>query len=138
MKVFPFFLLCLAISLTSCVSAPAKPTNHPTTKVQKDEDGEWDLTVFDSDFDYFLSTRAMPKSQFTESYLKSRNQQLVTEWNSLYNSGRYRNVIESSIDYDPNEKYGFDFEYKLFQVFVYTNWKYRVPFMSLPSSQRVR
>ncbi|WP_426476816.1 DUF6146 family protein [Chryseobacterium sp. CBSDS_008] len=95
-------------------------------KPSKNEDGEWDLTVIDTQFDYFMSAVARPISQYTESYLKTKNTFLVNEWNSYYNSGRYRNIIESGIDYDPQENYGIRFEYKLYQVFVYVNWKYKL------------
>ena len=61
---------------------------------------------------------------YSESYLKTKNQFLVSEWNSNFRSGRYRNIIESSVDYDPNVEYGIKFEYKLYQVFVFVKWKY--------------
>lgn len=63
-----------------------------------------------------MSAVAKPISQYSESYLKTKNTILVNEWNSYYFSGRYRNIIESSIDYDPKENYGIKFEYKLYQV----------------------
>ena len=44
-------------------------------------------------------------NMYTESYLKTEIH-FVNEWNSYYYSGRYRNIIESSIDYSPNENYG--------------------------------
>ncbi|WP_326981354.1 DUF6146 family protein [Chryseobacterium sp. MYb264] len=43
---------------------------------------------------------------------------LVTEWNAYSSSGKYRNVIKSSIDYDSKENYRLKFEYKLYQVCV--------------------
>jgi len=107
-------------------------------KPSKNDDGEWDLTVIDTQFDYFLNAIAKPLSQYSESYLKNRNTFLVTEWNSYYNSGRYRNVIESSIDYDPKEKYGIKFEYKLYQVFAYVNWKYGLKMNGLSGSDTTR
>lgn len=97
-------------------------------KPEKNVDGEWDLQVLDSQYDYFLSAVAKPMSFYTESYLKNKNAFLVSEWNSLYFSGRYKNVIESSIDYDPQENYGLKFEYKLYQVFAYVQWKYHLKF----------
>ena len=100
--------------------------NKKELKPEKNEDGEWELHVLDSQYDYFLNAVAKPMSMYTESSLKARNVFLVSEWNSLYVSGRYRNVIESSIDYDPQENYGLKFEYKLYQVFAYVNWKYGV------------
>lgn len=107
-------------------------------KPSKNDDGEWDLTVIDTQFDYFMSAVAKPISQYSESYLKTKNTLLVSEWNSYYFSGRYRNIIESSIDYDPKENYGIKFEYKLYQVFAYVNWKYGLRMNGLSGSDTTR
>ena len=107
-------------------------------KPSKNDDGEWDLTVIDTQFDYFMSAVAKPISQYSESYLKTKNTLLVSEWNSYYFSGRYRNIIESSIDYDPKENYGIKFEYKLYQVFAYVNWKYGLRMNGLSGSDATR
>ncbi len=133
-------LLIVFLFVFSC-SAQVPPQNDKEKnemKPSKNEDGEWDLTVIDTQFDYFLNAVAKPISQYTESYLKNRNTQLVAEWNSYYFSGRYRNVIESSIDYDPKEKYGLRFEYKLYQVFAYVNWKYGLRMTGLSGSDTTR
>ncbi len=107
-------------------------------KLEKNEDGEWELIVIDTQFDYFLNAIAKPISHYSENFLKSRNTMLVTEWNSYYNSGKYRNVIESSIDYDPREKYGIKFEYKLYQVFAYVSWNYKLKMNGLSASDSFR
>ena len=121
-------LIIATIFLIISCSSPqniAKDANNQTVmKPEKNDDGEWDLDVIDTQYDYFLNAIAKPMSFYSEEYLKSRNTFLVNEWNSYYYSGRYRNIIESSIDYDPNEKYGLKFEYKLYQVFAYVQWKY--------------
>lgn len=133
-------LLILFLFSFNC-SAQSNPKNEKEKsemKPSKNDDGEWDLTVIDTQFDYFLNAIAKPISQYSESYLKNRNTFLVTEWNSYYSSGRYRNVIESSIDYDPKEKYGIKFEYKLYQVFAYVNWKYGLKMNGLSGSDTTR
>ncbi|MDO3423791.1 DUF6146 family protein [Chryseobacterium sp. APV1] len=133
-------LLILSLFSFNC-SAQSNVKNEKEKsemKPSKNDDGEWDLTVIDTQFDYFLNAVAKPISQYSESYLKNRNTFLVTEWNSYYNSGRYRNVIESSIDYDPKEKYGIKFEYKLYQVFAYVNWKYGLKMNGLSGSDTTR
>lgn len=133
-------LLILSLFSVYC-SAQSNPKNEKEKseiKPSKNDDGEWDLTVIDTQFDYFLNAVAKPISQYSESYLKNRNTFLVAEWNSYYNSGRYRNVIESSIDYDPKEKYGIKFEYKLYQVFAYVNWKYGLKMNGLSGSDATR
>ena len=85
-----------------------------------------------------MNAIARPMSMYTESYLKNRNTFLVNEWNSYYYSGRYRNIIESSIDYNPNENYGLKFEYKLYQVFAYVQWKYKLRMQGLSGVDIVR
>lgn len=124
------FLLALYFGGMSCTSQQTKG-NDTTIKQNKEDDGEWDLTVIDSQFDYFMNAIAKPKSMYSVETLRNRNRSLVSEWNSYYMSGRYRNIIESSIDYDPNENYGLDFEYKLYQVFAFVNWKYKLRFTGL-------
>ena len=134
------FLLLVALLPFNCLAQTDSKNDKEKSEMKpsKNEDGEWDLTVIDTQFDYFLNAVAKPISQYSESYLKSRNTLLVSEWNSYYSSGRYRNVIESSIDYDPKEKYGLKFEYKLYQVFAYVNWKYGLRMNGLSGSDATR
>lgn len=98
--------------------------NQTAMKAEKNEEGEWDLQVLDSQYDFYMNAVAKPMNMYSETFLKSRNVFLVSEWNSYYNSGRYPNIVESSIDYNPQENYGLKFEYKLYQVFAFVRWKY--------------
>lgn len=139
MKNFVLVLLLVCIPF-SCFSqdTSGKDKEKQEMKPSKNEDGEWELTVIDTQFDYFLNAVARPISQYSESYLKTKNTFLVNEWNSYYSSGKYRNIIESGIDYDPKENYGIKFEYKLYQVFVYVNWKYKLRMTGLSGSDALR
>lgn len=123
-KIISFLFVCIFILSCTPQNKIANNKENSEIKPAKNDEGEWELDVLDSQYNYFLNAVAKPVSMYTESYLKTRNSFLVTEWNSYYFSGRYRNVIESSIDYDPNENYGLKFEYKLYQVFAYVQWKY--------------
>ncbi|SFN63204.1 hypothetical protein SAMN05421594_3552 [Chryseobacterium oleae] len=133
-------LLLFVLIPFSCFSqdTPKKGEEKSEMKPSKNDDGEWDLTVIDTQFDYFLNAVAKPMNQYSESYLKTKNTFLVTEWNSYYNSGKYRNIIESGIDYDPRENYGIKFEYKLYQVFAYVSWKYGLKMNGLSPSDATR
>ncbi len=133
-------LLLISFLPLSCTAQTESKSDKEKSEMKpsKNEDGEWDLTVIDTQFDYFLSAIAKPINQYSESNLKNRNTLLVSEWNSYYTSGRYRNVIESSIEYDPKENYGLKFEYKLYQVFAYVNWKYGLRMNGLSGSDTIR
>ena len=119
-------ILGIFILMMNCApkAAPSANEEKPGIQAQKNDEGEYDLEVFDTQYDYFLNAIARPMSMYSETYLKNKNAFLVSEWNSYYFSGRYRNIIESSIDYDPTINYGFKYEYKLYQVFAYVRWKY--------------
>ncbi len=135
-------ILLIIISLLpfSCIAQTEARNNKEKSEMKpsKNEDGEWELTVLDTQFDYFLNAVAKPISQYSESYLKTKNTFLVNEWNSYYYSGKYRNIIESSIDYDPKENYGIKFEYKLYQVFAYVSWKYKLRMNGLSGADIIR
>ncbi|MEC5172595.1 DUF6146 family protein [Chryseobacterium nepalense] len=134
------FLIIIILLPFNCLAQDKskKDKEKSEMKPSKNDDGEWDLTVIDTQFDYFMNAVAKPISQYSESYLKTKNTILVNEWNSYYFSGRYRNIIESSIDYDPKENYGIKFEYKLYQVFAYVNWKYGLRMSGLSGSDTTR
>ena len=108
--------------------------NHEI-KPTKNEDDEWELDVLDTQYEYFITAVAKPMSMYSESYLKSRNTFLVTEWNSNFFTCKYRNVIESTIEYNPNENYGLKFEYRLYQAFAYVQWKYGVKMNGLSQTE---
>ena len=133
--IFAFSILLITLSCSSQNNiANQSKEDHPL-QAQKNDDGEYDLEVLDTQFTYFINAIARPMSMYSEGYLKSKNQFLVSEWNSYYFSGRYRNVIESSIDYDPNINYGLKYEYKLYQVFAFVKWKYGLKLNGLSGSE---
>lgn len=124
----------------SCSTVNKSLPNNSAAEIrpQQNEDGEWEIHVLDTNFDYFLSAVARPITMYSEEGLKTRNANLVTEWNSHFMSGRYRNIIESSIQYDPTENYGMAFEYKLYQVFAYVNWQYGLRLNGLSGADSFR
>ncbi len=93
---------------------------------------EYEIVVFDTQYETFLASRATPISQYSEETLKSRNQFLVQEWNSrVMQPNRNRDIYEVAIDYDSREKYGLEFEYRLYQFFAFVSWKYGEKFTGL-------
>lgn len=93
---------------------------------------EYEIVVFDAQYETFLASRATPISQFSEEILKSRNQFLVQEWNGrVLQPNRNRDIYEMAIDYDSKEKYGLKFEYRLYQFFAFVSWKFGEKFTGL-------
>ncbi|MBV6881363.1 DUF6146 family protein [Epilithonimonas ginsengisoli] len=135
-------LTIISVFIWSCVTnkKPRAEDQKPSIATQKKTDSadEWEITVFDAEYETFVASRAQPRSMFTESSLKSRNTILVTEWNSRFYSGTNRNFYEVAIDYDPKENYGFEFEYRMYQFFAYCNWKYGIQFNGLRGIDKLK
>lgn len=135
-KLLLMFLIIGSVSAcTSLNTTEQEKKESVALKPEKDEDGEWDLEVIDTQYNYFLNAIAQPMSYYTESTLKARNRILVNEWNAHFVSGRYQDIIQSQIEYNPEEKYGLKFEYKLYQVFAYVQWKYKLKLLGLSNTE---
>lgn len=134
------FFIMISVLALQCGTQNGNSSNSKEQVIapEKNDEGEWELIVIDTQYDYFLKAIAKPISMYSIDYLKNRNVFLVNEWNSYYYSGRYRNIIESVIDYNPNENYGLEFEYRLYQVFAYTSWKYGLRLNGLSQTDRTR
>lgn len=139
-KLIVFAILSAFVLSCSAAKKPKLEDQKPSIATQKKTDSadEWEITVFDAEYETFVTARAQPKSMFTESSLKSRNTILVNEWNSRFYSGVNRNFYEVAIDYDSKENYGFEFEYRMYQFFAYCNWKYGIQFTGLRGSDKVK
>lgn len=136
-KIFLISIISLLFNACGSQQTTSNPEKKETValKPEKDEDGEWDLDVIDTQYNYFLNAIAQPMTFYTESTLKARNKILVNEWNAHFISGRYQDIIQSRIDYDSEEKYGLKFEYKLYQVFAYVQWKYKLRLLGLSNTE---
>jgi hypothetical protein len=79
---------------------------------------EYELIVIDPGFDSWYITRQI--EQHSHEYYKLKNIQYVTEWNNrLRTSGKYSDLFNSTIDYDPSVNYPFELDSKLYWYFVY-------------------
>ena len=63
-----FAIALFAISCTPQTSTAKDSTIKSEIKPEKNEDGEWDLEVLDTDFNYFMNTIARPMNMYSESY----------------------------------------------------------------------
>jgi hypothetical protein len=97
---------------------------------------EYELVIFDSDFNTWMSMHSRPISFYSLEYLKSWNDRLVTEWNNFSPSrGRDDCRPNSYLDWDPDEDYGKELHYQLFHYFRYMHERCRI-FMSTPTEWR--
>lgn len=122
----PLLFLACSTNQTSQNTVPNKDEN--SLKFEPNEDGDYDIVVFDPQYDVYLKTVALPKEYYSKEYYEQKNRQYVMIWNQrhmqpfVYNPDLYA----VSIDLDPSVDYGYEFEYKLFNFFRFIENKYRV------------
>ncbi|TYB76205.1 DUF6146 family protein [Bizionia myxarmorum] len=127
-----YSLLLLTFFLVSC-STSKKIISKTESKSEKSQDTikianydlEYEIIIIETGFDFWMASRAKPKSFYTKSFLEGKNRIYVTEWNSRVLSSSYNsNLYETSINYQPDIDYGFDVNYLLYHYFVFFQEKY--------------
>ena len=122
--------LCLFVMgfFGTCATQKTSSVDKQELSFEENEEGEYDIIVFDNQYEYYLNAIAKPINYYSESYLKAKNIIYVNEWNSRHSQPmRYDpNLYEVNIDYRQQTEYGHEFEYKLFNFFKFIEWKYKI------------
>jgi len=136
-NLFYFFLLGLFIyscgSGRDMKSSPASSTANDTVRIANDS-LQYEIIIIEPGFNLFINSLAKPKGYYSQSYLESKNQILVQEYNSrVKNPLNYNpNLYIQEINYDPFVNYGYDVNYMLYNYFVYLSQEYNQRF-SVPT-----
>lgn len=79
---------------------------------------EYETIVIAPGYENFLTTQKS-KEFYSETYLKTKNIQMVSEWNYRYRSPSLYDskIYEAAIDYNASTEYGIDVEYELYMFF---------------------
>lgn len=95
-------------------------TKNDTVRIANDE-LKYEVIIIDPGFNFWLTTRALPRSYYTQSFLESKNRLYVSEWNSrVLQSQRYNSdLYERTIDYNFSTDYGFEVNYLIYNYMVY-------------------
>lgn len=91
-----------------------------------DEESEYELLIIDPGFNAWLRSIARPKGFYSLAFLENRNNFYVQEWNRRVlgpGEGDIR-FYELQINYDPQEEYGYDLNYELYNYFIYFQRRY--------------
>ena len=87
---------------------------------------EYKIIILEIGFDNWLHTQK-PMTYYTESYLSTRNNFYVNEWNRrVYLPGVYNpDIYGQLIDYEPNIDYGLEVNYMLYMYFEFIQKEYK-------------
>lgn len=126
--------LILGLILISCTTQKAtivkdktlNSTSSDTIKIVNEE-VEYEVIIIDPGFSTWLNSMAHPRGFYTQSYLETKNQFYINEWNNRFlQPQRFsRDLYEMSIDYNPNIDYGYEVNYLIYNYMIYFQNNYR-------------
>lgn len=120
MVVFCLLLGCNSSKATFPNTVKTVATQGDTVRIANDK-LEYEVLIIDPGFSTWVTTTALPRNYYSQSYLQSKNQMWVSEWNSrVLQPMRYSpNLYEMTINYDPNIDYGYEVNYLIYNYMVY-------------------
>jgi hypothetical protein len=135
-KIICILVLLLTIVACSTASKSTKTTGFTDPKSSlgvndtvriKNDSLQYEVIIIDNGFSTWLASRALPRNYYTQSYLESKNQMFVTEWNSRVAQPQRFNpsLYEMTIDYSPNINYGYEVNYLIYNYMIYFQNTYK-------------
>lgn len=124
-------IFCVLISCTTSKSSAIdkeKPTGVKSDTIRIANDKlEYEVIIIDPGFSSYLISNAHPRNYHSQSYLESKNQIWISEWNSrVLQPMRYSpNLYEMTIDYNPSIDYGYEVNYLIYNYLVYFQNTYK-------------
>ncbi len=109
-----------ALDITEEEKAVFASANEEPVEIA-DEESEYEIIIIEPGFNVWLQSIARPPGYYSQSFLESRNNILVINWNQrVLNPFRFDpNLYQLQIDYDPTIDYGYEVNYKLYNYFVF-------------------
>ena len=130
-----FYIVVLIVSvLVGCKTSKSgfTETKKPATSINDtvriaNEELEYEVIIIDPGFSTWLNTMALPRGYHSQSYLESKNQLYISEWNNrVMQPLRYNpNLYEMTINYEPAVNYGYEVNYLIYNYMIYFQNTYK-------------
>ncbi|MDO1500684.1 DUF6146 family protein [Winogradskyella maritima] len=131
--IIPILLLLCVLSSCKSVEGIGPVTDereeslveNDTVVISSDEN-TYEIIIIEPGFNAWLASTARPRGHYSQSFMETRNQLYVQEWNNrVLNPRRFDpNLYELRIDYNRNIDYGYEINYKLYNYFIYFQLTY--------------
>ena len=134
MKNSYYIIIVLFSLLLGCnTSKSAFPSSEKAVTAQGDTvrianiELEYEVIIIDPGYSTWLNSRALPRGYHSQSFLETKNQFYVSEWNSrVQQPQRYDpNLYEMTINYDTNINYGYEVNYLIYNYMIYFQNTYK-------------
>ncbi|MCC1484149.1 hypothetical protein J1C55_06080 [Winogradskyella sp. E313] len=101
-------------------------TANDTVVIGSDEN-TYEIIIIDAGFTGWLASIARPEGYYSQSFMETRNNLFVTEWNNRVRQPQRfdPNLYQMTIDYNRYEDYGYEINYKLYNYFIFFQLTYK-------------
>ncbi|MCV9926961.1 DUF6146 family protein [Flavobacterium sp. LS1R49] len=130
-SIYIFLILLLIVACSTpktSVAVDKKPvtTVNDTVRIANEE-LEYEVIIIDNGFSTWLASMALPRNYYSQSYLETKNNLYVSEWNNRVSQPqRYNpNLYEMRIDYNPTINYGYEVNYLIYNYMIYFQNTYK-------------
>ena len=123
----PVFYISLIVLLAWACS-PARNVSKTSAKVEPDpaDSTQYELVIIDIHFDSWYTLNYSDAKDRTDEYYHSKNLVAASRWNDYYRRGKYIDVVDSYLDYQPQIDYGIELNRKLYWYFSFVEEYYGI------------
>lgn len=116
----------IALLVWSC--STVKNTSETSAKLNRTpaDSTEYELVITDIHFDSWYTMNYSDAKDRTNEYYHSKNLVAASRWNDYYRRGKYIDVVDSYLDYQPQIDYGIELNRKLFWYFTFVEDNYGI------------
>jgi hypothetical protein len=130
-------LICILIVLLIIIGCSASKSNVASTEKNKKESNdtikivneelEYEVIIIEPGFDFWLKSTAFPRGYYSQSYLETKNNFYVMEWNNrVHQPQTYSpSLYEMTIDYNSTINYGYEVNYLIYNYMIYFQNRYK-------------
>jgi hypothetical protein len=124
-----FLIVLISCNSTKKVvtsSANDNAIHGDTVRIANDE-LEYEVIIIDNGFSSWLASRALPRNYNSQSYMETKNNLWVIEWNSrVLQPMRFdTSLYELTINYNPQINYGYEVNYLIYNYMIYFQNTYK-------------
>lgn len=120
-------LILFGLAAWSCTTTRESAPGNATLKENADDTTTYEVVIIDNQFEQWYLMNFTPSEDRSDEYYRGKNIIAVANWNQYFNTGKYKRVIESYIDYWPAKDYGIEVNRKLYWYFKYIEETTGVP-----------
>ena len=122
-----FLYLCLmALGIWAC--STNKNATATSAKLARDmqDSTEYEVIIYDIHFDNWYLLNYSEAKDHSDAYYHSKNMVAASRWDDYYRSGKFINIVDSFINYQPQTDYGIEVNRKLFWYFTFVEEYYKI------------